>query len=89
MTVREAQAYCTAYTKKSGSNFYYSFLFLPKSKRDAMYTVQDFYVSHVIEIPLFYWKNAYLVNPKLHNIVGNLTTSEVFGNVDDIWSEGQ
>ncbi|HWF61030.1 MAG TPA: presqualene diphosphate synthase HpnD [Nitrospira sp.] len=42
MTVSEAQAYCTAYTKKSGSNFYYSFLFLPKTKRDAMYTVYAF-----------------------------------------------
>ena len=42
MTVSEAQAYCTAYTKKSGSNFYYSFLFLPKAKRDAMYTVYAF-----------------------------------------------
>ena len=42
MTVSEAQAYCTTYTKKSGSNFYYSFLFLPKAKRDAMYTVYAF-----------------------------------------------
>jgi phytoene synthase len=42
MTVAEAQAYCTAYTKKSGSNFYYSFLFLPKAKRDAMYTIYAF-----------------------------------------------
>ncbi|HEY5932350.1 MAG TPA: squalene/phytoene synthase family protein, partial [Nitrospira sp.] len=42
MTVSDAQAYCTAYTKKSGSNFYYSFLFLPKSKREAMYTVYAF-----------------------------------------------
>ena len=42
MTTAEAQAYCTAYTKKSGSNFYYSFLFLPKAKRDAMYTVYAF-----------------------------------------------
>lgn len=42
MTPAEAQAYCTAYTKKSGSNFYYSFLFLPKAKRDAMYTVYAF-----------------------------------------------
>lgn len=42
MTVREAQAYCTAYTKKSGSNFFYSFLFLPKAKREAMYTVYAF-----------------------------------------------
>jgi phytoene synthase len=42
MKVSEAQAYCTAYTKKSGSNFYYSFLFLPKAKRDAMYSVYAF-----------------------------------------------
>lgn len=42
MKASEAQAYCTAYTKQSGSNFYYSFLFLPKAKRDAMYTVYAF-----------------------------------------------
>lgn len=42
MTAAEAQAYCTAYTKKSGSNFYYSFLFLPKARREAMYTVYAF-----------------------------------------------
>ncbi|HSA62551.1 MAG TPA: presqualene diphosphate synthase HpnD [Nitrospiraceae bacterium] len=42
MTAAEAQAYCTAYTKQSGSNFYYSFLFLPKAKREAMYTVYAF-----------------------------------------------
>lgn len=42
MTFAEAQSYCTAYTKKSGSNFYYSFFFLPKPKRDAMYTVYAF-----------------------------------------------
>ena len=37
-----AQAYCTALTKKSGSNFYYSFLFLPRKRRAAMYTVYAF-----------------------------------------------
>ena len=42
MTVDEAQTYCTTLTKKSGSNFYYSFLFLPKARRDAMYTVYAF-----------------------------------------------
>lgn len=42
MTAEEAQAYCTAYTKQSGSNFYYSFLFLPKPRREAMYTVYAF-----------------------------------------------
>jgi phytoene synthase len=42
MTTAEAQTFCTALTKKSGSNFYYSFLFLPRSRRDAMYTVYAF-----------------------------------------------
>jgi 15-cis-phytoene synthase len=42
MTAADAQAYCTAYTKKSGSNFYYSFFFLPKIRREAMYTVYAF-----------------------------------------------
>ena len=41
-STRDAQAYCTALTKKSGSNFYYSFLFLPKQRRAAMYTVYAF-----------------------------------------------
>lgn len=41
-SVADAQAYCTALTKKSGSNFYYSFLFLPKRRRAAMYTVYAF-----------------------------------------------
>lgn len=42
MTPADAQRYCTALTKQSGSNFYYSFLFLPKGRRDAMYTVYAF-----------------------------------------------
>ncbi len=42
MKASEAQAYSTAYTKNSGSNFYYSFLFLPKAKREAMYTIYAF-----------------------------------------------
>jgi phytoene synthase len=42
MTNAEAQAFCTGLTKRSGSNFYYSFLFLPKHRRDAMYTVYAF-----------------------------------------------
>ncbi len=42
MTAKEAQAFCTELTKKSGSNFYYSFLFLPPSKRNAMYTIYAF-----------------------------------------------
>ncbi len=42
MTAKEAQAFCTNLTKNSGSNFYYSFLFLPSARRDAMYTVYAF-----------------------------------------------
>ncbi len=42
MTFADAQAYCAAVTKKSGSNFYYSFLFLPKPRRDAMYALYAF-----------------------------------------------
>jgi phytoene synthase len=42
MTSSEAQAYCTALTKRSGSNFYYSFLFLPVARREAMHTVYAF-----------------------------------------------
>jgi phytoene synthase len=42
MTAAEAQVFCTAYTKNSGSNFYYSFLFLSKARREAMYTVYAF-----------------------------------------------
>lgn len=42
ITVADAQTYCTNLTKQSGSNFYYSFFFLPSAKRDAMYTVYAF-----------------------------------------------
>src|SRR5262245_61134375 len=42
LSLSDAQAYCTALTKKSGSNFYYSFLFLPRKRRAAMYTVYAF-----------------------------------------------
>ncbi|MGB0909194.1 MAG: presqualene diphosphate synthase HpnD [Nitrospirales bacterium] len=42
MSPQEAQAYCKNLTQKSGSNFYYSFLFLPSHRRDLMYTVYAF-----------------------------------------------
>ena len=42
MTPSEAHRYCTEKTKNSGSNFYYSFLFLPRERREAMYTVYTF-----------------------------------------------
>ena len=42
MTPTEAQTYCEALTKRSGSNFSYSFFFLPPARRAAMYTVYAF-----------------------------------------------
>lgn len=42
MTPSEAQAYCADITRGSGSNFYYSFLFLPRPRREAMYTIYAF-----------------------------------------------
>ncbi len=42
LSAAKAQAYCTTLTKKSGSNFYYSFLFLPEKRRAAMYTIYAF-----------------------------------------------
>jgi peptide/nickel transport system substrate-binding protein len=59
----------------------------PSKIREAMWVVQDVYSSNVIEIPLFYWKNVYLVNPKLHNVTGNPTTATVVWNIEDIWRE--
>jgi phytoene synthase len=38
-TIPEAHSYCTLKAKDSGSNFYSSFLFLPRRRRKAMYTV--------------------------------------------------
>ena len=53
MTSQEAQAYCTALAKRSGSNFYYSFFFLPPDRRDAMHAVYTFCreVDSVVDEP--------------------------------------
>jgi len=37
-----ATQFCSALTKKSRSNFYYAFLFLPRPQREAIYTVYAF-----------------------------------------------
>ena len=42
MTPAEAHAFCEQRTRASGSNFYYSFLFLPRQRRQAMYAVYTF-----------------------------------------------
>jgi phytoene synthase len=53
-TPAEAQTFCTTYTKNSGSNFYYSFLFLPRPRREAMYTIYTFcrMVDTAVDDPL-------------------------------------
>ena len=51
----------------------------------AMTDWQNYYNQNVVEIPLFLWKDVYLVNPKLQNITGNPTTSGVLWNVQDWW----
>jgi 15-cis-phytoene synthase len=53
MTSQEAQAFCTALAKRSGSNFYYSFFFLPPDRRDAMHAVYAFCreVDSVVDEP--------------------------------------
>ena len=38
-SIAEAHSYCTKKAKNSGSNFYYSFLFLSRARREAMSTV--------------------------------------------------
>lgn len=40
--MEQALAYTEQHTKDSKTNFYYSFLFLPKAKRDAIFTVYSF-----------------------------------------------
>jgi phytoene synthase len=53
MTSHEAQQYCTDLARRSGSNFYYSFFFLPQERRDAMHAVYAFCreVDSVVDDP--------------------------------------
>jgi phytoene synthase len=53
MTSQEAQQYCTDLARRSRSNFYYSFFFLPQERRDAMHAVYAFCreVDSVVDDP--------------------------------------
>jgi len=51
----------------------------------AMADWQRFYAENIVEVPLFLWKDVYLVSPKLQNVTGNPTTSGVLWNVQDWW----
>ncbi len=53
MNREDAQRYCTELARSSGSNFYYSFFFLPPDRRDAMHAVYAFCreVDSVVDDP--------------------------------------
>jgi peptide/nickel transport system substrate-binding protein len=57
--------------------------------KDAYATIQDIYASdqNTFELPFFNHVNVWLINPKLHNMVGNPTTSEADWNTEDWWIE--
>lgn len=57
------------------------------SIRDAMYAIQNVYVSdmNVYELPLYFGKDVWLVNPRLHNFSGNPSPSAGLWNVGDWW----
>jgi peptide/nickel transport system substrate-binding protein len=53
----------------------------------AMTTIQDLYGSdrNTYELPLYFRKDVWLVNPKLHNFTGNPTFSAGEWNIGDWW----
>jgi peptide/nickel transport system substrate-binding protein len=56
----------------------------------AMGTVQDIYGNpdtNTYELPLYYRKDVWLVNPKVHNFVGNPSTASGEWNIADWWTE--
>jgi peptide/nickel transport system substrate-binding protein len=57
--------------------------------KDAYATIQDIYASdqNTFELPFFNHVNVWLLNPKLHNMVGNPTTAEADWNTEDWWIE--
>jgi peptide/nickel transport system substrate-binding protein len=55
--------------------------------REAMWGVQDYLNAHIAQIPLFFWKDVNLVNPKLHNMFQNSTTEQILWNIDDQWAD--
>jgi peptide/nickel transport system substrate-binding protein len=57
--------------------------------KDAYATIQDIYASdqNTFEVPFFNHVNVWLLNPKLHNMVGNPTTAEADWNTEDWWIE--
>ena len=56
---------------------------------DAYATIQDIYASdkNTFEVPFFNHVNVWLINPKMHNMVGNPSTAEADWNTEDWWIE--
>ncbi len=59
----------------------------PTVIKQAMGTFQDLYYQNVIEIPLFNWRELWLVSPKVHNFVVNATQYTSEWNIGDWWIE--
>lgn len=57
----------------------------PDQMKQVMYEIQDIYTQNQVEIPLFNWKEAWLVNPKLENIAMNPTQYSGVWNIGDWW----
>jgi peptide/nickel transport system substrate-binding protein len=55
--------------------------------RASMFAVQDIYGSdrNTYELPLYFRKDIWLVNPKLHNFTGNPTAAAGEWNIGDWW----
>jgi peptide/nickel transport system substrate-binding protein len=55
--------------------------------RAAMFAIQDIYGSdrNTYELPLYFRKDVWLVNPQLHNFIGNPTASAGEWNIGDWW----
>jgi peptide/nickel transport system substrate-binding protein len=53
----------------------------------AMYSIQDLYGSdqNTYQLPLYFRKDIWLVNPRLHNFTGNQTSSGGEWNIGDWW----
>jgi peptide/nickel transport system substrate-binding protein len=55
--------------------------------RAAMYSIQEIYGSdrNTYELPLYFSRDVWLVNPRLHNFTGNPTPSGGEWNIGDWW----
>jgi peptide/nickel transport system substrate-binding protein len=59
----------------------------PAVLKQALSDWQDLYVKDIVEIPLFNWKDVWLVSPKLHNFQANATQYTASWNSGDWWIE--